>query len=51
MFGFRDGDCQELRPARPSGDREELLLALVRSLKLHGLGSDAKTRKVVRAGL
>lgn len=34
-----------------SGDREELLLALVRSLKVHGLDSDAKTRKLVRAGI
>ena len=33
------------------GNREELLLALVRSLKKHGFNSDGATRKLVRAGV
>ena len=39
----------ELHKQWVEGNRDELLLALVRSLKVHGFANDSQTRKLVRA--
>lgn len=41
---------EELHNQWVSGNRDELGLAMVKSLKIHGFNSDAKTRKLVRVG-
>ena len=41
---------EEIEQQFLTGNRDELLLALTKSLKIHGFGADASTRKLVRAG-
>lgn len=40
---------EELHEQWLHGNRDELELAMVKSLKVHGFSADAKTRKLVRA--
>ena len=41
---------EELHQQWLHGNRDELELAMVKSLKLHGFATDAQTRKLVRVG-